>query len=90
MENIYVPGKYYYKPTKSPTQGQPNPSKTRFEVAFGPLFPTANNFSLVGIDFIYETDYSKPKPTKLFKNTLFRKKTHRKKKKAGEPKRMVA
>ena len=40
------------KPTNSPTQGQPNPRKIRLKVAFGPLFPTANNFSWVGIDFM--------------------------------------
>ena len=27
------------KPTNYPTQGQPNPRKNKFEVAFGPLFP---------------------------------------------------
>ena len=34
-----------------------NPRKTRLKVALGPLFPTANNFSWVGIDFIQETEY---------------------------------
>ena len=38
------------KATNSPTQGQPNPRTSRLKVAFGPLFPTANNFSWVGID----------------------------------------
>ena len=40
------------KPTNSPTQGQPNPSKIRFKVAFEPLFPTANIF-LRGLRFIF-------------------------------------
>ena len=40
------------KSTNSPTQGQPNPRKTTFKAAFGPLLPTANIFSWVGIDFI--------------------------------------
>ena len=40
------------KPTNSPTQGQSNPRKNRSRVAFGPLFPTANTFSWVGIGFI--------------------------------------
>ena len=40
------------KPTSSSTQGQPTPRKIRLKVAFGPLFPTANNFSWVGICFI--------------------------------------
>ena len=40
------------KPTNSPTQGQPNPRKSRLKVAIGPLFPTANNFSWVGAGFI--------------------------------------
>ena len=53
------------KPTNSPIQGQPNPRKNRLKVAFGPLFPTANNFSWVGIGFIQETDYKKPNPTKF-------------------------
>ena len=58
------------KPTNSPTQDQPNPTKIRFiKVAFWPLFPTANNFSWVGIDFIQETDHKKPNPTKCSVNT---------------------
>ena len=40
------------KPTNSPIQGRPNPRKIRLKVASGPLFPTANEFSWVGIDFI--------------------------------------
>ena len=36
----------------SPTHGQPNPRKNRLKVAFGPLFPAANIFLWVGIDFI--------------------------------------
>ena len=59
------------KPTKSPTQGQPNPRKTRLKVAFGPLVATANNFSWVGIDFREEIDYDKPYPTGFSANTLF-------------------
>ena len=38
---------------------------------FGPLFPTANDFSWVGIDFIQETDHKKPNSTKFSANTLF-------------------
>ena len=37
------------KPTNSPTQGQLNQKKNRSSVAFGPLFPTANDVSWVGI-----------------------------------------
>ena len=40
------------KPSNSPTQGQPNPTKIRLKVTFGPLFPTANNCSWVGIGFV--------------------------------------
>ena len=40
------------KPTNSPTQGQPNPTKNRLKVAIGPLFPTANIF-FVGWDWFY-------------------------------------
>ena len=40
------------KPTNFPTQGQPNPRKIRLKVAFGLRFPTANDFSWVGIGFI--------------------------------------
>ena len=39
------------KPTNS-LQGQPNPRKFRLKVAVGPLFPTANILSWVGIDFM--------------------------------------
>ena len=38
-------------------------------MAPGPLFPTANNFSWVGIGFIWETDYRKPNPNKFSANT---------------------
>ena len=44
--------KYILKPTNYPTQGQPNPRKNRWKVAFGPLFPTTMIFSWVGIGFI--------------------------------------
>ena len=37
------------KPSNSPTQGQPNPRKIRLKVAFGLLFPTANNFRGLGL-----------------------------------------
>ena len=40
------------EPTNSPTQGQPNPTTIRLKVAIGPLFPTANDFSWIGIGFI--------------------------------------
>ena len=62
LENIYRVH-IIAKPTNSATQGQPNPRKVRLKVAFGPLFPTATNFSWVGIGFIEETDYEKPNPT---------------------------
>ena len=58
------------KPTKSPTQGQPNPRKNtgRLKVAFGSLFfSTANIFSLVGIVFMWETDYKKPNPNQILR-----------------------
>ena len=51
LENIYRVH-IIAKPTNSATQGQPNPRKVRLKVAFGPLFPTATNFSWVGIGFI--------------------------------------
>ena len=43
---------------------------SRLKVAFWPLFPTANNFSWVGIDFIQGTEYTTPNPTKFSANTL--------------------
>ena len=58
------------KPTNSPTQGQPNPRKIGLKVVFGPIFPTANIFSWVGIDFIQETDYKKPNATKFSAHTI--------------------
>ena len=44
----------YYDETVelSTTQGQPNPRNNRLKVALGPLFPTANSFSWVGIGFM--------------------------------------
>ena len=58
------------KPANSPTQGQPNPRKTRLKVAFwATFFPQQVMFSWAGIDFIYETDYNKPAPTKFSANT---------------------
>ena len=32
------------KPTSAPAQGQPNPRRIGFKVAFGPLFPAVNTF----------------------------------------------
>ena len=60
------------KTTNSPTQGQPNPRKSRLKVAFGPPLPTANNFSWVGIDFMQETNHKNLNPTQSFfcANTL--------------------
>ena len=59
------------KPSNSPTQGHNRTQeKIGQKVAFGPLFPTAYNFSWVGIGFIQETDYKKPNPTKFSANTL--------------------
>ena len=46
--------------------------RTPQPVAFGPLFPTANNFSWVGIGLILETDFKKPNPTKFSANTPIR------------------
>ena len=66
-------GKYIniiMKPTNSPTQGQLNPRKNRLKVAFGPLFPTATNFSWLGIGFTQQADYKKTKSTKLSANPL--------------------
>ena len=53
------------KPSNSQTQSQTNPRKNRLKVAFGPPFPTANNFSWIGIGFILEIEYKKPNPTKI-------------------------
>ena len=39
-------------------------------MAFEPLFPIANIFSWIGIDFIQETECKEPNPTKLSLNTL--------------------
>ena len=52
------------------TDEHPNPRQSRVKWHFGTLFPTANNFSWVGIDFILETDYKKPNPTKFSAKTL--------------------
>ena len=38
-------------PTNFPTQGQPNPRKTRLKVVFGPRFPTGDAFLWIGIGF---------------------------------------
>ena len=45
--------KYYYETDELPNPRPTQLKKIRLKVAFGPLFPTANNFSWVGIDFIY-------------------------------------
>ena len=41
----------YYETDKLPNPRPTQPKKNRFKVVFGPLFPTANIFSLVGIGF---------------------------------------
>ena len=53
------------KPTNSPTQGQPNPRKNRLKVAFGTLFPTANNFSCVRIDFCIGNRLRETQPNQI-------------------------
>ena len=42
----------YYETDDSPTQGQPNLRKSRLNLAFGSLLPTANTFSWVEIGII--------------------------------------
>ena len=41
-------------------KGSKFPIIVGLKVAFGPLFPTANNFSCIGIGFMHERDYKKP------------------------------
>ena len=51
LENIRR--KYYYETDELPNPRRTQPkNKQRLEVVFWPLFPTADNFSWVGIDFI--------------------------------------
>ena len=58
------------KPTNSPTQGQPNPRKIRLNMAFGPLFPTANDFWWLGL-ITYIGNRLETQPNKNFSaNTL--------------------
>ena len=40
------------KPTNSPTQGPTEPKKTEVRSGIWAIFPTANSFSWVGIDFV--------------------------------------
>ena len=68
LENI--PVTIIMKPTNSSTQGQPNPRKIRLKVACGPLFPTANIISWVGIGLDREQTYKKINPTKFSANTI--------------------
>ena len=55
------------KPTNSPTPGQPNPRKNRLKVAFGPLFPTANTLSWVGIDFYVGNRLQEIQPNQILR-----------------------
>ena len=55
------------KPPNSPTQGQPNPRKIRVKVAFGPRFPTADNFSWVGIDFMQVFRLRETQPNQILR-----------------------
>ena len=60
------------KPSKSPTQGQPNSRKKKgLTVASGPhFFPEQLFFLRVGIVFfLWETDYKKPNPINFSANT---------------------
>ena len=72
------------KPSNSPTQGQPNPRKNSLNVAFGPLFPTANDFR--GLGFILSRKRTTRNPTQpispqipcfLFNNCLTPLELHR-------------
>ena len=47
----HIPGKYYYETDELPNPRPTQTKKKKFRVAFGPLFPTANTFSGVRIDF---------------------------------------
>ena len=58
--------KYYHETDEPSNPGPGQPKKEQVEVAFGPLFPTANNFSWVRIGFILETDYKKLNRTNFF------------------------
>ena len=63
------------KPTNSPTQGQPNPTKISLKVAFGPLFSDLPNSVGFGVwkTYIkyYETDeLPNPRPTQPKKNEV--------------------
>ena len=60
LENINI----ITKPTNSPTEGQPSPRKSRLKVAFGPLFPTTNIFSWVGIDIYVGNTLQETQPNK--------------------------
>ena len=53
------------KPTNSPTQGHPNPRKSRLKVAFASLFPAANNFSWVGIVFFIGNGLQETYPNQI-------------------------
>ena len=50
------------QPKANPTQDE---IPGRLKVAFGTLLLTASSFSWGGIDFMSETDYKKPNPTKF-------------------------
>ena len=58
--------KYYYETDELPN---PRPTKPQEKLdqmwPLGHFLPAAKNFSWVGIDFIQETDYKKPAPTKF-------------------------
>ena len=64
--------KYYYETVElpNPRPTQPKPRKNRLKVAFGPLFPTSDNFWWAGIGFVWETDYKKPNPSNSSANPL--------------------
>ena len=59
--------KYYYETDELPNPRPTQPKKNMSNVAFGPLFPTANTFPWVGIGFIQETVYRKPNPTTILR-----------------------
>ena len=61
--------KIIMKPTNAPTPIQPNPRQIRLKAAVGPLFPTANNFSWAGIDFIQDR-LQETQPNQILANTL--------------------
>ena len=62
--------KYYHETDELPNSSQPNPRKKWLKKRrLGHVFPKLIIFRDLGLGFIWDTEYKRPKPAKILANT---------------------